>query len=247
MENVQDDNSFIVRWNNSEGGISEGPLNVLWSLIESYRVDIFDIKLSQITSDFLQFIRISSDLSIELGAEFMLMASNLIYLKSRALLPDPGFEEEDYDPPLPPELVERLLEYKKFQMAGKSLGKLDQIAAGVFTRESNQVIGDEESWLDVNLIELIAAFQKILKDAEEPEIPGFILQHKFTVVEKISYLESLLEEKSEFTFAEIFTSPSPEKMEIVVSFLALLEIVKVGYAVVRQHKIFGDIKVIRTA
>lgn len=245
MDKILEDNSFIVRWNNAEGGITEGPLNVLWNLIESYRVDIFDIKLSQITADFLQFIQISNGLSIELGAEFMLMSANLIYLKSKALLPDPGFEEEDYDPPLPPELIERLLEFKKFQMAGMTLGKLDKINTGIFSRESNQVIADEENWLDVNLIDLIAAFQKILQNAEEPAMPEFIMQHKYTVMEKITYLENILKEKNEFTFAEIFTSQNPEKMEIVVSFLALLEIVKIGYAVVRQHKIFGDIKVIR--
>ena len=245
MEKILDDNSFIVRWNNNEGGISEGPLSVLWNLIESYRVDIFDVKLSQITADFLQFIQISGELSIDIGAEFTLMAANLVYLKSRALLPDPGFEEEDYDPPLPPELVEKLLEFKKFQMSAKTLSVLDKVASGTFSRESNQVIGDEEAWLDVSLIDLIASFQRLLIEAEEPEMKEFVMRHKFTVVDKISWLEKLLDEKNEFEFTEIFSTEKPEKMEIVVSFLALLEIVKAGYAIVRQHKIFGDIKIIR--
>ncbi|EMO59788.1 ScpA/B-like protein [Leptospira santarosai str. CBC1416] len=110
--NEESGKSFVVQWNNGEGGLSEGPLSVLWSLIESYKVDIFDVALSRITRDFLNFLRISETLSLELSAEYALMAANLIYLKSKALLPDPGFEEEDYEPPLPPELVEKLLEHK---------------------------------------------------------------------------------------------------------------------------------------
>ncbi len=111
---------FVVRWNNQDGGLTEGPISVLWSLIDSYKVDIFEVSLARITSDFIQFLRTTQSLSIELTSEFAVMASHLVYLKSKALLPDPGFEEEDYDPPLPKELVDKLLEHKKFQIADKN-------------------------------------------------------------------------------------------------------------------------------
>lgn len=239
---------FLVQWNDGQGGISSGPLSLLWSLIESYKVDIFDVSLSRITRDFLSFIKLSNSLSIELGTEFTLMASNLVYLKSKALLPDPGYEEEKIEPPLPKELVNKLLEYKKFQLAGKKLAELEAISASMFRREHSQVFAfasEEDSWLDVSLIDLIAAFNGILKknaiNIEEPDI--LIASQEYSVDEKIQYIQSYLATNGELYFSQVFYSENPETMDIVVSFLAVLEMVKQRYIVVKQHSMFGDIKI----
>jgi len=241
--------SFVVRWNNQDGGLTEGPINVLWTLIDSYKVDIFEISLSRITSDFIQFLRTSQSLSIELSSEFAVMAAHLVYLKSKALLPDPGFEEEDYDPPLPKELVDKLLEHKKFQIAGRKLAELDRLTAGMFTRETNQVLQEEDSWLDVSLVDLISAFNSILEkeSSNEEEVPLFEGHGQFSVEDKMEYLQQLLDEKGEIHFADIFSSATPDKKEVVAGFLAVLETVKIRICKVVQHKVFGDIKIIRVA
>ncbi|AOP33359.1 ribulose phosphate epimerase [Leptospira tipperaryensis] len=244
MENEDSGKSFVVQWNNSEGGLSEGPLSVLWNLIESYKVDIFDVSLSRITRDFLSFLRISETLTLELSAEYALMAANLIYLKSKALLPDPGFEEEDYEPPLPPELVEKLLEHKKFQLTAKRLSDIDITQAGVFRRESNVTLDDDENWLDVSLLELISAFNEILESkVDEAEIPALLTTpHRFTVEEKMEKILTSLREKKEVSFPELFEKEHPEKAEIVATFLALLELSKQRILRARQHKLFGEIR-----
>ncbi|NBU97395.1 MAG: ribulose phosphate epimerase, partial [Spirochaetia bacterium] len=94
MENAES-SLFLVKWNTNEGGWTEGPLSVLWSLIESYKVDIFEVSLSRITEDFITFLKLARNLPIEISSEFTKMAASLVYLKSKALLPNPGFEEPD--------------------------------------------------------------------------------------------------------------------------------------------------------
>jgi segregation and condensation protein A len=238
---------FVVRWNNSEGGVSEGPLSVLWSLIDSYRIDIFDVSLSRITTDFIHFLKTAEAISLELSSDFALLAANLVYLKSRALLPDPGFEEEDYDAPLPKELVEKLLEHKKFQMAGARLGDLEKITSSMFTRESNVVLADEDKWLEISLVDLISAFNSILnKEPENQEEPILFeaVPKNFSVEEKMKIIEEILIQKGEILFPDIFESEKPEKQEIVATFMAVLEIVKIRLARVVQHQIFGTIKLI---
>ncbi|EMG13390.1 ScpA/B protein [Leptospira interrogans serovar Grippotyphosa str. LT2186] len=243
MENEESGKSFVVQWNNSEGGLSEGPLSVLWSLIESYKVDIFDVSLSRITRDFLSFLRISETLSLELSAEYALMAANLIYLKSKALLPDPGFEEEDYEPPLPPELVEKLLEHKKFQLTAKKLSEMDQTQTGVFRRESNVTLDEEDNWLDVSLLDLISAFHEILESQSvEAEIPTLLTApHRFTVEEKMEKILFTLREKKNL-FSGIIRTRKTGKAEIVATFLALLELSKQRILRAKQHKLFGEIR-----
>ncbi len=240
---------FVVRWNNQDGGLTEGPISVLWSLIDSYKVDIFEVSLARITSDFIQFLRTTQTLSIELTSEFAVMASHLVYLKSKALLPDPGFEEEDYDPPLPKELVDKLLEHKKFQIAGQKLAELDRITAGMFTRDTNQVLDDEETWLDVSLVDLISAFNSILeKESLNEESPAIYEGHQqYSVEDKMEYLLSLLESKGEIHFLDIFNVNKPDKKEIVAAFLAVLETVKIRMCKVVQHKVFGEIKILKVS
>lgn len=239
--------TFVVRWNTPDGGITEGPLHVLWSLIESYRIDIFDVSLSRITNDFITFLKTAEAISLELSSEFALMAAHLVYLKSKALLPDPGFEEEDFDPPIPKELVEKLLEHKKFQMASQKLAELEKIALGMFTRETNIVLEDDENWLDVSLIDLIAAFNALLNQdiekSEEIEILS-TFQRKYTVEDKLTFIQEKLKESKEFLFSDLLEEEEPNKEEIVATFLAILELVKNKYARVVQHRIFGTIKII---
>ena len=247
-ESANEEFPFTVKWNNPDGCWTEGPLTVLWGLIESYKVDIFEVSLSRITEDFIQFLRLTKNLPIELGAEFTKMAAHLVYLKSRALLPNPGFDEIENEPTLPRELVEKLLEHKKFQIAGQKLSELDTIQSSVFRRESTQFIinfPEDENWLDLDLIDLIAAFNGILsRDAVNEEVPNLLIaESDYSIQDKIKDIEALLEQKKSIFFSEIFQSDDPETMDIVYSFLAILEIVKHKTVRIKQHKMFGDIKI----
>jgi segregation and condensation protein A len=239
---------FLVRWNTADGGLSEGPLSLLWSLIESYKVDIFEVSLSRITEDFINFIKHAKNLPIELGAEFTKMAASLVLLKSKALLPNPGFEEVETEPTLPKELVDKLLEHKKFQLAGQKLAEIDLIQSAVFKRDSGQILinfPEDENWLDVDLIELIAAFNEILgKSSSNQEVPNLLVaESKYSIQDKIDKIETKLQVSKEIYFSEIFDSDEPEVYDIVYSFMALLEIVKLKKVKIKQHKMFGDIKI----
>ena len=129
---------FQVSWVNSEGEPEEGPLTLLWQLIESYRVDIFEISLIKITEDFLKFITSMESIRVEVASSFAVMASRLLYYKSKALLPDPGFEDNDTEPRLPPELIQQLLEYRRFQNAADRFRELEDITSGMFTRKTGR-------------------------------------------------------------------------------------------------------------
>lgn len=240
--------TFVVQWSNLDGGISEGPIQVLWSLIDSYKVDIFDVSLSRITRDYIQFLKTSESLSLELTSEFALMASHLVYWKSKALLPDPGFEEDEFDPPLPQELVEKLLEHKKFQIAGQKLGELDRIASGIFSRDTNQVIDEGDSWLDVSLVALISAFHSYLEKAALTEENSKIFDpvEHYSIEEKMDLLLSILEKRGEILFQELF-SKKPSRREIVAVFLAVLETVKIKKTQVLQRETFGELKIVKRA
>ncbi len=240
---------FKVQWSSPEGGFSEGPLTLLWSLIESYKVDIFEVSLSKITEDFIRFIQLAKNLPIELSSEYAKMAASLVYLKSKALLPNPGFEEAEDEPSLPKELVEKLLEFKKYQIAGTRLGSMDSIQAAVFKRESSQILIDfpeDENWLDLDLIQLISAFNSLLsRQIGEEAKPSLLLaESDYSIQDKIRHIEDLLAFKKEILFSEIFEKEDIEVLDIVYSFLALLEIVKIKPVKIQQHKMFGDIRIV---
>ncbi|MCX7998651.1 MAG: segregation/condensation protein A [Leptospiraceae bacterium] len=239
---------FFVQWNTPDGGLEKGPLSLLWSLIESYKIDIFEVSLAKITEDFINFIKHAQSLPIELGVEFTKMAANLVYMKSKALLPNPGFEETEHDPTLPKELVEKLLEHKKYQIAAQKLAEIDLIQSAVFRRDTNQILinfPEDENWLDVDLIQLISAFNEIIgKKSSNEEAPNLLLvESKYSIQEKIEKIEFKLSQKREIYFSEIFESDDPDIYDIVYSFMAVLEIVKTKNVRIRQNRMFGDIKI----
>ena len=246
-------NRFRVRWTNVQTGEpEEGPLYVLWDLIESYRVDIFEVSLLRITEDFVHFLKSALDLQMELASSFAVMASRLLYYKSRALLPDPGFEESDDEPRLPPELVQQLLEYRKFQMAAEKLRDLDEVAGGLLARDTGMVPelgGDSGEWLDVSVVDMIQAYSRLLRRLDEVENgpEGMELAtEQFSVEDKIEYLRSLLLEAQSFSFDELFENvENMQRVELIATFLALLELSRVGEIVLRQKRNFGEIRIFK--
>ncbi len=233
----------------SPSGELEGPLSVLWQFIESYQVDIFQVSLAKITDDFLKFIQDAKRFKIDLASDFVLMASRLIYYKSKALLPDPGFEDENQDV-LPPEIVQQLLEYRKYQQAAKHLEDILEVSEGVFSRENQdyRLSNYEETY---NINELIQSFLLFLKRKEKSkqleEEKFFTIDiEKITVEEKINLTRKILLSTHEFEFHELFENPFQVPIiEVIVSFIAILELTKLKEIILVQKEIFGNIRIIK--
>lgn len=251
---TRDLSGFLVSWVNGQGEREEGPLSLLWQLIESYRIDIFDISLLRITQDFLEFLNAAKDLRLELASSFSVMAARLLFYKSRALLPDPGFDEPDTEDRLPPELIQQLLEYRKFQLAADRFQDLVEITSGMLTRqmepEPESAPGDsEEGWIDVSLLDLVKAYQAVLerveRDGQEEE--GYTVSaDEYSVADKIAMIRTLLESSISFGFEDLF--PNPEQMrrgEVISTFLALLELVRASEIIIRQRETFGEIHIFK--
>ncbi len=246
---------FFVQWMNGEGEREEGPLSLLWRLIESYRVDIFDVSLRKITEDFIDFLRRAEELKVELASPFVVMAARLLFYKSKALLPDPGFEDGDGEPGLPPELVQQLIEYRRFQMAAQNLGEVDDIASGMFIRTTPFEITPsdeepEEEYLELDLVDLIRSYSDMLhrlKGEEESDETGYEISLEIhSVEEKMEEIRHLLMDAVAFSFFDLFENPDQvNRADLVVSFLAILELVKLSEILVRQHKIYGDIEILK--
>ncbi len=242
---------FIVHWSGPDGD-EEGPLSVLWKLIESYRVDIFEISIHRITEDFLSFMHSARDLRISLASSFTVMAARLIYYKSKALLPDPGFEDTESDSRLPPELIQQLLEYRRFQIASETLREMDEISGGIFGRPEAPVMetDDTERMLEVSLVDLIRAYQKVLKRMEpEPEEEGYeVSGEEWSVEAKMDEIRGLLENSISFGFEDLFENiESMRKGEVIATFLALLELTRLAEIVLQQDGIFGPIMIFKRA
>lgn len=239
---------FIAKWMGPEGEM-EGPLYVLWQLIESYQVDIFQVSIHRITEDFLLFIQKAKEMKIELASSFVLMASRLLYYKSKALLPDPGFEEDDNER-LPPEIIQQLLEYKKFQLAAETLEELEEISQGIYYRNNEDLTIDIEENYNIN--DLIRVYINFLNKKENIKIQKTknieINLESITVEEKIEFIRKLLESSSNtyFTLHELFENPySVSIIEIIVSFLAILELARLKEIIIQQKEIFGPIYIFK--
>lgn len=235
------EDTFLVSWVGPEGQ-EEGPLSLLWDLIESYRVDVFDVSLFKITEDFLKHMREVS-LPLEAASSFAVMAARLLYYKSRALLPDPGFEEES-DDRLPPELIQQLLEYRKFQFASEKMRDLEEITSGMLRRRVVDDQGDE--WFEASLTDLIHAYTMVLARLKEenPDKPEYeVVINEISVEEKVAFIRELFKEAVSCNFTDLLIQAAHGGPgEIIAAFLAILELTKLGEIIIRQRVIFGPIE-----
>ena len=245
---------FFVFWRNEEGGTERGPLHVLWQMIESYQIDIFDISLERLTEDFLDFLEERKKLRIDIAASFMHMAARLIYYKSKALLPTSEFMEQEEENRLPKELVQQLLEYRKYQTAAGKLRAIEEVSSGMQSREAKlelentqSEIQQEEIQLDLNLTDLIVLYARLLKRTDGNKKENLIYDlEEYSVEDQIDYLNGLLEKLDSFRFEEIFENPDFKQIkigELVAVFLALLELTLQGKIIIRQKCAFGEIRI----
>ncbi len=209
--------------------IFEGPLDLLLHLIRKNEVDIYDIPISSITEQYMEYLELLKALDLNVAGEFILMASTLVHIKSKMLLPIEETEEEadDYDPR--DELVERLLEYQRFKEAAGELDSRNVLGRDVFTRGQPYIMEAQAedvnaALVDLSVFDLMEAFQKVL-DSIPKDYTVDISIEQFKIVDKINFIMETLEESGSVTFASLF-STGAAKGELIVTFLAVLELCK---------------------
>ncbi len=224
----------------------EGPLDLLLHLIRENKVDIYDIPIAEITRQYLEYLELMKELNLEIAGEFLVMAATLIQIKTRMLLPvdEDVPPEEREDPRI--ELVERLLEYQAIKGAAIVLNEYHESWLEHFWRQpSFEGYEDEETQMglfDVNIFDLLQAFKKVLEKAP-PEAVA-LTRETLTIKDKINYIIEVLEEEGTIRFDSLFRE-GVARIELIVTFLALLEILRLGIARVYQEKEFGQIWVIK--
>ena len=224
--------------------VFEGPLDLLLDLIKKQEMNIHDIQISQITSQYLDYLHQLETLNVDVSAEFIYMAATLIYIKSKMLLPpDPlaSPEEQAADPR--EELVQRLLEHEKYKSAAQLLYQRQQIEENVWSKPDRSLYHDEstEGELVVSLVDLVRVFQQVLE--RKKEVARIELQHEtFTVAQMIAQLRGqiLASDTSSIRLIEFFEA-CPSRHAMIVAFLAVLEMVKLQAVVLTQEKQFGEI------
>jgi len=227
--------------------VFEGPLDLLLYLIKKDEVDIYDIPIELITRQYMETLNLMKMLDLDIAGDFLVMASTLMMIKSRMLLPEedrPELEPEEDDPRW--ELVRQLIEYKKFKDVAGCLQDMEKRQEEMFSRgmEDSHIEPEPGAGLgEVSIFDLISAFNETLKRVKEDE-SGVIFSEKFTVVDKIEAILERIRNGSEILFSDLFRKVA-SRSEIVCTFLALLELIRLKQIRAVQKVPFGEITVVR--
>jgi segregation and condensation protein A len=205
----------------------EGPLDLLLHLIKKNELDIMNIPIALITEQYLDYLKLMKVLNLDIAGDYLLMASTLLHIKSRMLLPSSSEEEEEEGEDPRSELMRRLLEYQKFKEAALDLERRPRLDRDVFIRLTSidTEEREEEERVEVSLFELLEAFRQVLEKVKAETFHEVMLE-PITIEEKIEEILSLLQrEKRSMAFHRLFPEQSSQRV-IIVTFLAILELVK---------------------
>ncbi|MEQ8524376.1 segregation/condensation protein A [Gracilimonas sp.] len=209
----------------------EGPLDLLLFFIKKDELDIYNIPISYITKQFLDYIHMLEELDLDVASEFILMASMLMSIKAKMMLPREDADDEEMDESDPRyELVQRLLEYKRYKEMSEKMADMDEEVRKQYMRgypEADDVEQQAtgEALQDVTMFDLIAAFKKVLQDIERKNIVHHVEKVSTTVEEQAEFVLNRLQEHGRQTFMEVCSSLK-NKIYVVVTFLAVLEMIK---------------------
>ena len=223
----------------------EGPLDLLLHLIKTSKMDIYDISIEEITKQYLDFIKQMKDMNLDIASEYLVMASELIEMKSKLLLPNSKDEEEDnYEEDLREKLINRLLEYKKYKDMIDTFKELEEERKDIFTREpvnlSNYIDKECENNGDITLEDLLDALNDFLKRKEdEKPRETTVTKKELSVTERTQDIRKYLKKKKSVNFFELFEVKTKEY--VVVTFLSILEMAKHGEITIRQDNNFNNI------
>lgn len=222
----------------------DGPLDLLLHLIKEQDIDIYDIKIEDITKQYLDYIRHMKELNLEIASEYLVIASELIEMKSKMLLPKKKEkEDDDYEEDPRELLIERLLAYKRYKEVTSEFKDLELTRKMVFTREPdnlNRYVKEDENSEELGVADLIDAFNNLLKRKElDKPIATKITKKELSVTEKVNKIKNILRNKKKINFEDIFEVSTKE--EVIISFLSVLEMVKKDEILLTQEGNFKNI------
>ncbi|MDP8213153.1 MAG: segregation/condensation protein A [Candidatus Zapsychrus exili] len=229
--------------------IFEGPLDLLLYLIKKNDLDISDISIAEITGQYMQYIEMMKILNLDLVGDFLVMAATLMQIKSRMLLPKEEVEEEEEVEAPEDELIRRLNEYKRFKEIAGELKEKESDRRNLFSRVADQSKLDEikhsakEIYFESSLFDLINALSDALKRAPEDVIHE-IVKEEYTVEQKIHDILHLLLQETSVLLKDVFKK-ARTKSEIIVTFLAVLELIRLKEIKAIQKELFSDIEILR--
>ncbi len=227
----------------------EGPLDLLLFFIKRDEIDIYDIPISRITKEFIEYLHLLEQLDLEAAGEFILMAATLMQIKVRMLLPRVVDEKgEEIDPRA--DLVKALLEYKRYKEMSEELSFMEAnqrnyMYRGNYDSDAKETPPDYEVLLkNISIYDLIKAFKKVLMDKPAEPVHQ-IKKWNVTIDEQMEYVTSRLKEKRELSFLELMVDMR-DRIKIVVTFIAMLEMVKAGTVGLRESSILNDFTIYAT-
>ena len=227
--------------------VFEGPLDLLLYLVRKEEVDIYEVNLTKLAKEFIEYVELMRQLDLDIAGEFLVMAATLMYIKSKELLPvdkqvtDELDDEEGEDPRW--ELIRQLVEYKKFKDAAGRLQTLEHEQEFVYPRMPGKPefkIEPQAVREEISLFALVDAVNQILKRVHTRDDLREIFEELWTVSEKISFITDRIFEADSVNFSSLFTETAT-RTEVVTTFLALLELIRLRQVVVSQEEAFGEI------
>ncbi|MGH7902388.1 MAG: segregation and condensation protein A [Thermodesulfobacteriota bacterium] len=238
MENIEKVDACMVKL---EG--FEGPLDLLLHLIKRNELDIYDIPVALITEQYLEYLNMMKELNLEIVGDYLIIAAELGHIKSKMLLPEPPIEEEEEDPRA--SLVRRLLEYQKFKDAASELSSFETLEKDVFIRTPGEDEVDQDSPLfKVDLWSLIDSLREIYARRSFNWSEGILFElDNVTVEQRVEEIRLILKTRGSLNFEELF-GESISKSEIIVTFLAILELMRIQMIGAFQELPYSQIKLI---
>jgi len=231
--------------------IFEGPLDLLLYLVKKDHLNIYDIPIARVAEQYLAYLELMRLLDLNIAGEFLIMAATLMQIKSRMLLPqDEAIKQANEDQTDPQqELIQRLLEYRRFKEIASELRQREKNKQEQFQRHLSDISWNDieqkrETYFEANIFDLINAFTQALKEEVSRELFYEVIKDEFTVEQKIHDILHLLLKQEVIILRRLFES-SKNKLEIIATFLAILELIRLKEILVRQKGLFGEIEIIR--
>jgi segregation and condensation protein A len=232
----------------------EGPLDLLLHLIEKAELDIHEIPIAEVTDQYLQYLHTMQELQLDIASEFLVMAATLLEIKSNELLPRPipasyelsfDLDVEEYDPKA--ELMERILEYKKYKLLAQQLKEREIKRNQIYSKPPEDLsvyakTADPNPVRNVTIFDLLTAFRKALEQLPEDEPMTEMPRDEISVKDRMLEIRLLLAERNVLRFRDLF-SGYRRRSEVVVTFLALLELIKNKHVFCKQQRLFGEIEI----
>src|SRR5215216_3811641 len=227
----------------------EGPLDLLIHLIKTSEVNVYDIPITAITEQYLEYIELMQEMNLDVAGEFLVMAATLIHIKSRMLLPRPDPAQEDPEEDPRDALVRRLLEHQKFKAAAELLHERETLRSAQWTRPDGpiaEIAGEApEPEIEVDLFSLIAAFRTVVERSKQrPKV--YLPSEQMSIEDRIEQLMAKLSETEACGFEDLFNDVQ-SRAGIVVTFLAMLEMIRLKLIRVFQSGALGPIRVYKRA